>query len=109
MRSFAIWIGMGLGFTLTLLLMATIRESFGAGTWAGIPIPVLIDHPISIFTMAPGGFVVYGLLIAIVVKVTSGRAPLRKSFDCEACPSAAFCGKASCDDLDLSKKEVAAE
>ena len=102
-------IGMGLGFTLTLLLMATIRESFGAGTWAGIPIPVLIDHPISIFTMAPGGFVVYGLLIAIVVKVTSGRAPLRKSFDCEACPSAAFCGKASCDDLDLSKKEVAAE
>ena len=102
-------IGMGIGFTLTLLLMATIRETFGAGTWAGIPIPVLIDHPISIFTMAPGGFVVYGLLIAIVVKLTSGKAPLRKSFDCEACPSAAFCGRASCDDLDLSKKEVAAE
>ena len=102
-------IGMGLGFTLTLLLMATIRETFGAGTWAGIPIPVLADHPISIFTMAPGGFVVYGLLIAIVVKLTSGKAPLRKSFDCEACPSAAFCGRASCDDLDLSKKEVAAE
>ncbi len=102
-------IGMGIGFTLTLLLMATIREAFGAGTWAGIPIPVLIDHPISIFTMAPGGFAVYGLLIAIVIKLTSGKAPRRKSFDCEACPSAAFCGRGSCDDLDLSKKEVAAE
>ena len=102
-------IGMGIGFTLTLLLMATIRETFGAGTWAGIPIPVLIDHPISIFTMAPGGFAVYGLLIAIVIKLTSGKAPRRKSFDCEACPSAAFCGRGSCDDLDLSKKEVAAE
>ncbi|MBQ3389859.1 MAG: electron transport complex subunit E [Firmicutes bacterium] len=102
-------IGMGLGFTLTLVLMATIRETFGAGTWAGIPIPVLVDHPISIMTMAPGGFVVYGLLIAIVIKLTNGRAPLRKSFDCESCPSAAFCGRSSCDDLDLSKKEVAAE
>ena len=53
--------------------------------------------------------VVYGLLIALVIKVTSGKAPRRKSFDCEACPSAAFCGRDSCDDLDLSKKEVAAE
>ena len=34
-------VGMGIGFTIALVLMATIREVFGAGTWGGIPIPIL--------------------------------------------------------------------
>ena len=59
-------VGMGAGFTLALLLMATIREVLGNGTWLGIEIPILADNNISIMTMAPGGFLVFGILAAVV-------------------------------------------
>ena len=89
-------IGMGIGFTLTLLVMSSIREILGNGTWYGIKIPVLCDNPISVFTMAPGGFFVFGLLIAVVNKISSGKAIKKKDFGCEGCPSAAACGKITC-------------
>ena len=89
-------IGMGLGFTLALCCMATIREIFGAGTFCGMPIPWLHENPISILTMAPGGFCIFGCLIALVNKVTKGRAIKKKDFSCEGCPSAAACGGKSC-------------
>ena len=63
-------VGMGAGFTLALLLMATIREVLGNGTWLGIEIPILADNNISIMTMAPGGFLVFCILIAIVNKIS---------------------------------------
>lgn len=85
-------LGMGAGFTLTLVLMGTIREVFGSGTFFGMPIPVLTDNNISILTMAPGGFFVFGLLIALVNKI-SGDKPKKKEFGCAGCPSAAICGK----------------
>ncbi len=87
-------IGMGLGFTLALLAMATVREVIGAGSFAGIEIPYLSQFKIEYFTKAPGGFMVYGLLIAIVYKLTHGKAPKKKSFGCEGCPSAAHCSHA---------------
>jgi electron transport complex protein RnfE len=86
-------IGMGLGFTLTLLVMASIREIFGNGTWFGFELPVLKDNTISVLTMAPGGFVIFGCLIALVNKITKGKAIKKKDFGCEGCPSAGLCGK----------------
>ena len=59
-------LGMGAGFTLALTMMATIREIFGNGTFLGIEIPVLAENHISILTMAPGGFFVFGCLMALV-------------------------------------------
>ena len=94
-------LGMGVGFTLTLVLMGTIREVLGSGTWLGFPIPVLADNNISIMTMAPGGFLVFGLLIALVNKI-SGDKPKKKEFGCAGCPSAEICGK-------LNKEEVKAD
>ena len=85
-------IGMGAGFTLALLLMASIREIFGNGTWYGLPIPILENNNISVMTMAPGGFVVFGLLIALVNKITHGKVN-DKSAGCATCPSAEACGK----------------
>ena len=84
-------IGMGIGFTLTLFVMASIREIFGNGTWMGLEIPVLKDNHISILTMAPGGFFVFGLLIAAVNKFFVNK-PVKTEFGCEGCPSAASCG-----------------
>ena len=59
-------IGMGLGFTLALGLMASIREILGAGSFAGIAIPFMQNYKIAFMTKAPGGLLVYGLLIALI-------------------------------------------
>jgi electron transport complex protein RnfE len=84
-------IGMGLGFTIALLAMATVREVIGAGTFAGIEIPFMIDHKVEFFVKAPGGLMVYGLLIALVNVITKGKAIKKKEFNCAGCPSAGVC------------------
>ena len=86
-------IGMGLGFTLALLAMASLREIFGSGTWFGIPLPVLADNNVSLLTMAPGGFAVYGLLIAVVNKILKRSPSTDEAAGCEGCLSAAACGR----------------
>ena len=89
-------LGMGLGFTLALLAMATIREILGSGSFAGLAIPFLENYKIKFFIEAPGGFLVYGILIAIVYKLTHGKAPYKKDFSCATCPSATYCNRGSC-------------
>ena len=90
-------LGMGIGFLLALLAMAVIREVLGAGTFAGLEIPFMEDYKIPILTMAPGGFLVFGVLIAIVNMIGPKKgAEKRKNFSCEGCPSATLCGKVSC-------------
>ena len=84
-------VGMGLGFTLALVAMATVREVLGAGTFAGIEIPFMIDHTIGILVKAPGGLMVYGFLIALVNLITKGKAIKKKDFSCAGCPSAGVC------------------
>ena len=86
-------LGMGAGFTLALLVIALIREIFGAGTLFGIELPVLINNNISIFLMPAGGFIVFGLLIAAVNKIALGKAIRRKEFGCGGCPSKSGCAK----------------
>ena len=86
-------VGMGAGFTLALLAMASIREIFGNGTWFGMSIPVLADNHVPVLTMAPGGFVIFGCLIALVNKISKGKAIKKTEFGCAGCPSAAACGK----------------
>ena len=90
-------LGMGIGFLLALLAMATIREVLGAGSFAGFEIPFLADYKLPILAMAPGGFLVFGILIAVVNKIGPKKGERkRKEFSCEGCPSAALCGKVSC-------------
>ena len=98
-------LGMGLGFLLALLAMAIIREVFGAGSFAGIEIPFLSDYKIPFLTQAPGGFLVFGVLIAIVNKIGPKKGEQkRKNFSCEGCPSAALC-KGACSEE--TSREVA--
>jgi len=88
--------GMGVGFTLAICAMASIREILGSGSWCGMPLPWLSENPIGIMTMAPGGFFVFGGLIALVNKLTKGRAIRKKEFgcaDCGSCSDCASCGK----------------
>ena len=84
-------VGMGLGFTVALLLMAFVREVFGSATFFGLAIPVLENYKISFLTQSPGGFFVFGILIALVNMLTKGKYPKKKSFGCEGCASAGAC------------------
>ena len=90
-------LGMGIGFLVALLLMATIREVLGAGSFAGIAIPFMESIKSPVLTKAPGGFLVYGILIAVMNKLTEKKGGVkRKSFSCDGCPSAHICDKTSC-------------
>lgn len=87
-------IGMGLGFTLALGIMGGVREFFGAGTLFGIEILTDIVPGMGIFNLAPGGFFVYGCLIAAVNYFTKGKALKKNDFGCDGCAMAAMCGGA---------------
>ena len=96
LRSALDGVGMGLGFTIALCAMAFIREVFGNASFAGIPIPFLEPYKIAFLVKAPGGMLVYGLLIALVYVITSGKAPLKTEFSCAGCPSAGSCHTGAC-------------
>ncbi len=96
LRSALDGIGMGIGFTIALCAMAFIREVFGNASFAGIPIPFLEPYKIAFLVKAPGGMLVYGLLIALVYVITSGKAPLKTEFSCAGCPSAGNCHTGAC-------------
>ena len=99
-------LGMGIGFLLALLLMASVREVLGAGSFAGIEIPFMQSLKIPVLVQAPGGFLVFGILIAVMNKLTEKRGGVkRKSFSCDGCPSAHLCDKTSCSEI----TEIAAD
>lgn len=88
-------LGMGVGFTAALILMGGIREIIGAGTFFGISVTAGLIEPMVLFILPPGGFFVFGLLIALANKLTSG--PKKTEFSCmgcHGCPSASTCSQA---------------
>lgn len=87
-------LGMGLGFTLALFLMGSIREIFGSGQWFGMAIPGISSNPMLIFIMPAGGFFVLGMIIAAVNKLANRKPPEELSCGggCEGCPNASKCG-----------------
>ena len=68
----------GLGFTLALLCMAAVREIFGSGSFAGLAIPFLESHNVPLLLKAPGGFLVFAILLAVI------QALRRDDCGCEA-------------------------
>ena len=87
-------IGMGIGFTCALGIMGLIREFFGSGTLFGMEVLTNIVPGMGIFNLAPGGFFVFGCLIAAVNYFTKGKGLKKKDFGCEGCAMAAMCGGA---------------
>lgn len=57
-------VGMGIGYTLTVVCMATLREILGSGTWLGFQVLPESLPKIGIMTQAPGAFLCFGLLMA---------------------------------------------
>jgi len=67
-------LGMGIGFTLALTFMSSIREIAGAGTFLDMQIFGSGFEPALMLILPPGGFLVFGLCIALVNKLTAKKA-----------------------------------
>lgn len=70
-------IGMGCGFTLAITVIAIIREIIGNGTVFGINIFGAGYEPMLLMILAPGGFLVFGGVLAISNLITA-RAEAKK-------------------------------
>ncbi len=66
-------LGMGIGFTLALSIIATFREILGNGTWLGNPIFTDSFQPAIIMILAPGAFITIGYLIAFLNWIDNKR------------------------------------
>ena len=56
-------LGMGLGFTLALLILASVREILADGTWLGMRVMWESFTPWTIMKLAPGAFLTFGLIV----------------------------------------------
>lgn len=63
--------GMGLGFTMALTLIGSIRELIGNGTLFDMQILPTGYQPMLLLVLAPGGFIVFGLILGIVNAITA--------------------------------------
>ncbi len=63
-------LGMGLGFTLALILMGAVRELLGNGSVFGMQIMDAAFEPMLLMVLAPGGFITFGLLLGIINAIT---------------------------------------
>ncbi len=62
-------LSMGLGFTFALIVLASVREIIGSGTFAGIQILPTAYKPAIIFVLPSGAFLTLGCLIAVMNKL----------------------------------------
>ena len=89
-------LGMGIGFTIALVLMGSIRELIGNGSIFGIVINSgNIIQPMLILILPPGGFFVFGMLIALFNRIAEGKGKAPATLSCCNCPQAESCRKAS--------------
>lgn len=56
----------GLCFAVFVLLLAAVRELFGAASFAGTPVEALKDYRITLLTQPSGGLFVFAVLLAVV-------------------------------------------
>ncbi|MBO4338854.1 MAG: electron transport complex subunit E [Clostridia bacterium] len=85
-------VGMGVGFTIALFLMGAVREFFGSGAFYGHKIFPESMPAMTVFILAPGGFFVFGLLMACANKLAEKKGvPKAELKGCEACPMAQSC------------------
>ena len=66
-------IGMGLGFTLALVVLGSIRELLGSGSLFGAQLLPAGYSPALIMILAPGGFLTLGILMALINYINTRR------------------------------------
>ena len=89
-------LGMGIGFTITLILMGGIRELIGNGTIFGLVVNSgSVIPPMLIFILPTGGFFVFGMLVALANKIAVKKGKEPAKLGCGGCPMHDSCSKAA--------------
>ena len=93
--SIADGIGMGVGFTIALAMIATMREFLGNGSitlWGDIAVQNIHNNTMVLFVLPAGGFITLGLIIgfinhiqAMAARAGGGPTPLPLEMDCRHC------------------------
>ncbi len=83
-------LGMGLGFTSSLLLISSVREVLGSLSWFGISLAGE-GSGMLFFIVPAGGFFVLGMISAVINRITKYRISKVKP-GCKSCPAANVCG-----------------
>lgn len=105
-------LGMGIGFTAALMCMGLVRELFGTGGIdltayaAGLKfeLPFLAQNPLLIFILPPGGFFVFGLLMACVNALAEKKGHKKAEFTgCSGCPMNGSCAQRQNDTAEAEK------
>jgi electron transport complex protein RnfE len=85
-------LGMGFGFTISLVLIGSIRELIGNGTIFGAVLFGESYMPLLLMILPPGAFIVLGVLLGLMNQVEirlaerTGRTPIiRREHDCASC------------------------
>ena len=84
-------IGMGLGFTIALVIIGAVREILGAGTVFGMQVMPASYSPIAIFVKAPGAFLVIAFVVAVMNAFSVPTRANEIVEDCDGC--CAHCNK----------------
>ena len=89
--SFIDALGMGVGYTLAIMLMAIFREFFGTGAFTfGVVFNFLPyarlqiipkGYEISLFQTPVGAFIVFGLILAVIAFIKNRKAELKFNLD----------------------------
>jgi electron transport complex protein RnfE len=66
-------LGMSVGFILALLLLSSIREVLGSGTFLGLKVLGSWFEPWVIMILPPGGFITLGILMAVSIQIERKR------------------------------------
>lgn len=72
-QSFLDGAGMGVGFTIALVIIATFREILGAGTWMGFQVMPSMYQPALLFILPAGGFLTLGIILGVINLVKGGK------------------------------------
>ena len=93
--SIADGLGSGIGFTLALALVASVREIAGDGSltvWGSVKFTGLNPGPVVMAILPAGGFITLGLLLALINRIGEWNArrrgappPLPVNLDCRHC------------------------
>ena len=109
--SIADGLGIGLGFTMALTFLGSLREILGNGTWFGMNLFGDAFEPFQIMVKAPGAFICLGLILAgmnCINRWQSGRSEGEPvSVGCQACGACGGC--AGCQGTQLKPMESKAK
>ncbi len=79
--------GMGMGFVIAMLMIGTLREVIGAGTFWDYPLVGESYEPILMVILAPGGFLAIGLLIGLFRTIGAWKERRRRDAKSEPPPA----------------------